>query len=84
MLAPTQTPDFLKVVNKMEELIKGISFSEITKELDENKVNLMLKESWVLINVGNQSQVQNVREGNEVKKAIGQIPYYVLGKPKKS
>ena len=68
----------------MDELIKGISFSEITKELDENKVNLMLKESWVLINVGNQSQVQNVREGNEVKKAIGQIPYYVLGKPKKS
>lgn len=54
---------------------------EVGKLVDENKVNEQLKGGkWVLINVGNMIQAQRVREGMETKVAIGQAPYYILGK----
>lgn len=60
------------------------NFSEVIKETEENKVNEKLKEGWVLITVGNMMQVQNVTEERVVKKAIGQKPYYILGRLKKN
>ena len=54
---------------------------EVDKLVDENEVNERLKSrKWVLISAGNMMQVQKCREGMKTKIAIGQTPYYVLGK----
>ena len=54
--------------------------SEVRKEVDENKVNRKLQNKWVLLTVGNMYQITAVKDGNMERKAIGQTPYYVLGK----
>lgn len=54
---------------------------EVDKLVDEKEVNERLKSrKWILINVGNMIQAQRMREGMETKVAIGQAPYYILGK----
>lgn len=54
---------------------------KVDKLVDENIVNERLKDrKWLLINVGNMMQIQKCREGIEAKVAIGQKPYYILGK----
>lgn len=49
---------------------ENYNFSTIAKEVDESVVNEKLKEGWILITAGNMMQVQNVREGNDVKKQL--------------
>ena len=54
---------------------------EVDKLVDEKEVNERLKSGkWILIDIGNMIQAQKMREGMETKVAIGQAPYYILGK----